>query len=281
MPLYQTFLEECGTINFIFYIAHEQSLCITLLKAALHPWPSSSSTPRREPLWTEVVVRGRKRTSDSAVSPPRLSLYNCFEALSQFGVAQAHSGPCRLGDAATSSPLLGEVPEASRSGCPASSSVAGGAWSHPTQGLDHRPPSGSSIDFNITPEATEVGSDRTTTSPPQRCDAPGQDNRQLPPHLPGGWTTTLLPPRRDAPAQDTQSWTSHPPGDGTTNLPPCFLPGQQQLVGLTMCNAVTHCFPGATVPVLLDKLPGLLQSLPSFMTRVIVHVGTNDTTRKQ
>uniref|UniRef100_A0A671VMR4 SGNH hydrolase-type esterase domain-containing protein n=1 Tax=Sparus aurata TaxID=8175 RepID=A0A671VMR4_SPAAU len=41
-------------------------------------------------------------------------------------------------------------------------------------------------------------------------------------------------------------------------------------------NATTCCFPGATVPVILGKLPGLLQSLPSSITRIVVHVGTND-----
>uniref|UniRef100_A0A3Q1J1Q8 SGNH hydrolase-type esterase domain-containing protein n=1 Tax=Anabas testudineus TaxID=64144 RepID=A0A3Q1J1Q8_ANATE len=45
-------------------------------------------------------------------------------------------------------------------------------------------------------------------------------------------------------------------------------------------NAATHCFPGATVPVILDKLPSLLDSLPSSIVRVIVHVGSCDTTRQ-
>lgn len=44
-------------------------------------------------------------------------------------------------------------------------------------------------------------------------------------------------------------------------------------------NAVTHCLPGATVRVILGKLPGLLQSLPPSVTQVVVHVGSNDSTR--
>uniref|UniRef100_A0A3P9LE71 SGNH hydrolase-type esterase domain-containing protein n=1 Tax=Oryzias latipes TaxID=8090 RepID=A0A3P9LE71_ORYLA len=46
-------------------------------------------------------------------------------------------------------------------------------------------------------------------------------------------------------------------------------------------NAVTRCFPGAKVKDILQKLPDLLPSLPSTITRIIVHVGTNDTTRQQ
>lgn len=46
-------------------------------------------------------------------------------------------------------------------------------------------------------------------------------------------------------------------------------------------NTSPHCFPGATVHTLLNKLPGLLQSAPLTITRVIIHVGTKDTTRGQ
>ncbi|CAJ1074309.1 hypothetical protein D4764_12G0010930 [Xyrichtys novacula] len=46
-------------------------------------------------------------------------------------------------------------------------------------------------------------------------------------------------------------------------------------------NAVTHCFPGATVPTLLHKLPELLGSLPSSITRLVLHLGFNDTSSRQ
>uniref|UniRef100_A0A3B3DWF6 SGNH hydrolase-type esterase domain-containing protein n=1 Tax=Oryzias melastigma TaxID=30732 RepID=A0A3B3DWF6_ORYME len=42
-------------------------------------------------------------------------------------------------------------------------------------------------------------------------------------------------------------------------------------------NAVTHCFPGATVLDILEKLPELLRSFPSTVRRLILHVGFNDT----
>lgn len=46
-------------------------------------------------------------------------------------------------------------------------------------------------------------------------------------------------------------------------------------------NAVTRCFPGATVPVILNELPELLRSLPGMVTKVIVHLGYNDISHKQ
>ena len=46
-------------------------------------------------------------------------------------------------------------------------------------------------------------------------------------------------------------------------------------------NTVTCCFPGATVSDIQDKLPGLLLSLPSSISRAIVHVDTNDLAREQ
>uniref|UniRef100_A0AAQ5Z8B9 SGNH hydrolase-type esterase domain-containing protein n=1 Tax=Amphiprion ocellaris TaxID=80972 RepID=A0AAQ5Z8B9_AMPOC len=45
------------------------------------PRPSSCSTPNRQRLWAEVVIRGRQKTPVRAVSPP-LSLSNRFMALS-------------------------------------------------------------------------------------------------------------------------------------------------------------------------------------------------------
>ena len=44
-------------------------------------------------------------------------------------------------------------------------------------------------------------------------------------------------------------------------------------------NAITHCFPGATIPILLKKLPGLLVKLPASIEKIVVHIGTNDTSR--
>uniref|UniRef100_A0A8C5BGS9 SGNH hydrolase-type esterase domain-containing protein n=1 Tax=Gadus morhua TaxID=8049 RepID=A0A8C5BGS9_GADMO len=46
-------------------------------------------------------------------------------------------------------------------------------------------------------------------------------------------------------------------------------------------NATTRCFPGAKVSTILDKLPELINSLPSSIHRVIVHKGYNDMARRQ
>uniref|UniRef100_A0A8C6TFK2 OSK domain-containing protein n=1 Tax=Neogobius melanostomus TaxID=47308 RepID=A0A8C6TFK2_9GOBI len=44
-------------------------------------------------------------------------------------------------------------------------------------------------------------------------------------------------------------------------------------------NAVTYCFPGATVSDILRRLPSLLESAPE--SRLVIHVGINNTTRQQ
>lgn len=57
--------------------------------------------------------------------------------------------------------------------------------------------------------------------------------------------------------------------------------GDSIIRNVRLHNAVTHCFPGATVRDFCNKLQGLLPSLPSSIRRVIVHVGTNDTAFQQ
>ncbi len=42
-------------------------------------------------------------------------------------------------------------------------------------------------------------------------------------------------------------------------------------------NAITHRFPWATFPDILDKFLDLLPSLPTSIIRIVIHVGTNDT----
>uniref|UniRef100_A0A3B3HCU6 SGNH hydrolase-type esterase domain-containing protein n=1 Tax=Oryzias latipes TaxID=8090 RepID=A0A3B3HCU6_ORYLA len=46
-------------------------------------------------------------------------------------------------------------------------------------------------------------------------------------------------------------------------------------------NAVTRCFPGSTVRDILERLSGILKSLPTTVFRLIVHVGCNDTSRRE
>ncbi|CAJ1066416.1 hypothetical protein D4764_12G0010930 [Xyrichtys novacula] len=46
-------------------------------------------------------------------------------------------------------------------------------------------------------------------------------------------------------------------------------------------NAITRCFPSARVLDILTLLPTLLKSLPTSIERIIIHVGTNDTSLRQ
>lgn len=63
--------------------------------------------------------------------------------------------------------------------------------------------------------------------------------------------------------------------------PTTLIVGDSIIRNVRFFNAATHCFPGSTVPVLLEKLPALLHSLPSSIKRVLVHIGSNDSARRQ
>ena len=62
--------------------------------------------------------------------------------------------------------------------------------------------------------------------------------------------------------------------------PTSVIVGDSIIRQVRLSNAVTHCLPGSTVAVILNKLPELLHSLPSTVTKIIVHVGCNDIARK-
>lgn len=57
--------------------------------------------------------------------------------------------------------------------------------------------------------------------------------------------------------------------------------GDSIMRNIRFFNATTHCFPGATVTKVMNKLPDLLRTLPSSTEQVIIHVGTNDLARGQ
>jgi len=57
--------------------------------------------------------------------------------------------------------------------------------------------------------------------------------------------------------------------------------GDSMVRNIVFLNEATHCFPGASAPVILEKLQDLLPSLPTSIRRIIVHVGTNDIVRFQ
>uniref|UniRef100_A0A1A8I174 SGNH hydrolase-type esterase domain-containing protein n=1 Tax=Nothobranchius kuhntae TaxID=321403 RepID=A0A1A8I174_NOTKU len=73
-----------------------------------------------------------------------------------------------------------------------------------------------------------------------------------------------------------ESSTPHPLFSHST-----LLVGDSIIRNVHFFNVMTRCFPSATIPALLDKLPGLLYSIPASVKRVIIHVGSNDVTRRE
>lgn len=55
--------------------------------------------------------------------------------------------------------------------------------------------------------------------------------------------------------------------------------GDSIMRNIRFFNSITRCFPGATILSILEKIPELLENLPSSVQRIIVHVGTNDSAR--
>ncbi|CAJ1057636.1 hypothetical protein D4764_12G0010930 [Xyrichtys novacula] len=88
--------------------------------------------------------------------------------------------------------------------------------------------------------------------------------------------------RRSAGNRRSPAPTFAPPPHPRPLFPPTMaIIGDSIVRHVHFFNAVTHCFPGATVPTLLHKLPELLGSLPSSITRLVLHLGFNDTSSRQ
>lgn len=277
------------------------------------PRPSSCSTPNRQRSWTEVVIRGRQRTPVRAVSPP-LSLSNRFMALSQ--MEENPAGSESSAPMVHSAPAANGVSAVSCSNIPASMDPAAvpplldartavhsaGSASPPVAVADQRPSTRASIPASrrrLLEEAVRrrSGSLHCSGAPSPRDEATarhsGHHHREHPSTRPGttvGTRTTASPPaerpasaprRRDtrpAPAQDP---LPRPRSPRPLFSPTTLIIGDSIVRNIRFFNAITRCFPGATVAVILEKLPELLQSIPSSVCRVIIHVGTNDTARRQ
>lgn len=93
-------------------------------------------------------------------------------------------------------------------------------------------------------------------------------------------TSTLPQPSPPAAVSEEPPHRS-PPQPQPLFPPTALLVGDSIIRYCKFFNATTHCFPGATARTILDKLPGLLQSAPPTINKIILHVGTNDTTRRQ
>uniref|UniRef100_A0A672YIB7 SGNH hydrolase-type esterase domain-containing protein n=1 Tax=Sphaeramia orbicularis TaxID=375764 RepID=A0A672YIB7_9TELE len=88
-------------------------------------------------------------------------------------------------------------------------------------------------------------------------------------------------PPVECPPEETRD-----PSPSTSSPRPLFPPttvilGDSILRHVRFFNTTTKCFPGSTVTSILHELPQLLLSLPSTVTRIIVHVGFNDTSLQQ
>lgn len=63
--------------------------------------------------------------------------------------------------------------------------------------------------------------------------------------------------------------------------PTTVIIGDSIIKNIRFFDAVTFGFPGATVPIIIEKIRELLPTLPITVNRIIVHVGTNDASRHQ
>lgn len=79
---------------------------------------------------------------------------------------------------------------------------------------------------------------------------------------------------------------SRPGSPQVTPISPLFPPttlisGDSITRNIHFFNAITRRLPSATVPVIRNELLNLLDSLPTSVKIIIVHVGTNNTTRRE
>uniref|UniRef100_A0A3B5A9A4 SGNH hydrolase-type esterase domain-containing protein n=1 Tax=Stegastes partitus TaxID=144197 RepID=A0A3B5A9A4_9TELE len=101
---------------------------------------------------------------------------------------------------------------------------------------------------------------------------------------PASWTL-VAPRHRRAPSKSSPSpvdlRNSSPASPRPLFPPTTLIIGDSITRNIRFFNATTRCFPGATFPVILAKLPGIIQTLPSSVRRIIVHAGCTDASRSQ
>lgn len=145
----------------------------------------------------------------------------------------------------------------------------------------------------ISPAPRKPGS--TLRSPPDRYSEvtttadstdPHQWLSRRPPSTPGQLLgrRTGASPRLEATMMAPKlcaAGTSQPPRSRPLFPPTTLIIGNSITRNMRFFNATTCCFPGATVSDILRELPGLLQSLPSSIHHVLVHIGTNETAHRQ
>lgn len=265
----------------------------------LCPHPSCSTPVKGTMTWSEVVTQRRARRSPGAPSTgPSLALTNRFAALAQPEVqseaqsvgVQHQPEPSRGAAVCPRLNLLRDAVLRRQSGGVSRSATAG------------TPPQSTQSGDLLCPES-EVRSQhsaRITTPPLCQPSHPDEANttttatgpplpQRLPP--PNVHIDKVINPECHMdvlPEQATQQTSSAsdsapplPPPPRSLFSPTTLIVGDSIIRNCRFFNAVTHCLPGATVKSLLAKLPGLLQSAALSVQRVIIHIGTNDTTLRQ
>ena len=222
--------------------------------SSAHPLPSSYSTLDHHPSWTEVVVRGRKRDPVRA-SPPRLSLSNHYAAL-------PGDTPAPPVDAPTLQPQV-----ANSAGETCNTDVG------PTLRSEPRTETSASR-RRIVKEAVLRRSGKHPPSAVTVTQRPGPDAAGSPHH--SSARSRCVDP---TPCQGETGEPLHSPHPLVS--PTTLIVGDSITRTIHFFNATTRCFPGAKVSTILDKLPELINSLPSSIHRVIVHKGYNDMARRQ
>uniref|UniRef100_A0A671UXC8 SGNH hydrolase-type esterase domain-containing protein n=1 Tax=Sparus aurata TaxID=8175 RepID=A0A671UXC8_SPAAU len=264
---------------------------------ATGPQLSSCSTPKQLP-WTEVLVRGQKRDPDGSASPPGLNLSNSFASLSADNPAHPDdppaAPPCLVTTPAASLPRMmtpaaplprmttpaAPLPQITTPAAPLLQMTMPAAPpcpavtpadqdNLPRPGLTQRLPSRSK---------TSASRRRILRDAVMGCSGALPHIKPATDAIPRDVDTTR-PQHSPARSQSTES--SQPSSPRPLFTPTTLIIGDSIARKIRFFNTTTHCFPGATLPVIIDKLPVLLCSLPSSINRVIVHVGSNDTARRQ
>ena len=95
-------------------------------------------------------------------------------------------------------------------------------------------------------------------------------------------STAPLPPRSNPGTSSSSSVNSAPPSIPSllSSTPTTYLIGDSIIRNVRFRNAITCCLPGAKVPAILKHLQHSIASLPSTITRLIIHVGYNDTSSR-
>ena len=272
LPQVSSFVVAEHSKKFASSTAALQDTAVWDPSACSRPSRPSCSTPTHGLSWTEVVVHGHKRVPDGSASPSSLSLSNRYAVLVDDELVHPTEAP-------TPSALRAQDRSTANPATPCLSAT----------GSDDDP---RRIENPMVQQTKRPLSRISTSSARRRIlkEAVLRRSGGLPRPDPTGNTPSAAAPGSPSSPSPARSHSVDyaPASRESLHLPPLplFQPttlilGDSIVRNIRFFNAITHCFPGATVSDIMDKLPVLLQSVPSSINRVIVHVGCNDTARRQ